>query len=410
MPYPVKWFSSEMEGAPNMGQAVAVNQLIPVLKAFLVTGFGLKTADSMTYDPVTQQGLITISSGHKYLVDSVILVSGANEAGYVGEHRVTWVSATQLKVEMPTAPTVNTATGSITVKVAPLGWQVLAEDAANNRVIFASSDPAANGLALLVDNGAWTDNGAWNGGQTSGLYGIRAKVSAISNVVDINTYTAEIGPYPWPASHKHADNTWYAIGDARLFHFLPKFMAWNWRGWFTFGDGVSIRSGDKYMTMLTTLYNWAGTGTDSQWHAAVNGYGKYNDAMKMDVISNKYMARAYHQLPGSIGFRMVGPSITTKMGGGLPFPNPSDNGFYVQSEPPMVFAGEADFRGYMPGVRNPLATNVGLDKAILKNAPNIPGRSLLCLLAANDSFPTASSSSSSETNAIMCFDISGPWR
>lgn len=406
MSYPVKWFSSEMEGAPNMGQAVAVNQLIPVLKAFLVTGFGLKTADSMTYDPVTQQALITISSGHKYLVDSVVTVSGANEAGYPGEHRVTWVSATQLKVEMPTTPTVNTATGAITVKVAPLGWQVLAEDAANNRIIFASSDPAANGLALLLDNGAWTDNGAWNSGQTSGQYGIRAKVSVVSNVVDINTYTVEVATSPWPASHKYADSTWYAIGDSRLFHFLPKFMAWNWRGWFTFGEGVSNRAGDKYMTILTTLYNWGSATNESSWSGNATGYGKYSDVMRTDTISNKYLARAHHQLPGSIGFRMVGSSLSTKMSMGLLFPNPSDNGFYVQSEPPMIFAGESDFRGYMPGVRNPLASNVGMDKAILKSMPNIPGRALLCLLVANDSYPRAETT----TNSIMCFDITGPWR
>ena len=143
------------------------------------------------------------------------------------------------------------------------------------------------------------------------------------------------------------------------------------------------------------------------WVSASPGYGKYNDVMKMDTTSNKYIARPHHQLPGPVGFRMVGTSLTTKMGGGFLFPNPSDNGFYVQAEPPMVFAGDIDFRGYMPGVRNPLATNVGLDKSILKNLPNIPGRSLLCLLAANDSYP---SSASPATNAIMCFDISGPWR
>ena len=406
MTMPVKWFSSEMEGAPNMGQDVAVNKLIPVLRAFLVDGFGSRAVASATY--ANGEITFTFSDSHKYLVDSVVLVSGANEAQYNGEFRVKSVTTTTVVCATDNGtPVANSATGTLAMKVPSLGWTVKAEDAANNRIIFASSDPAANGLALLVDNGAWTDNGAWNSGQTTGQYGIRAKVTVVSNVVDINTYTVEIGPsYPWPASHKFADSTWYAIGDSRLFHFLPKFMAWNWRGWFTFGDGVSVRPGDKFMTMLTTLFNWGSSATDSGWFTTAQGYGRYNDVMKMDTTSNKYMARAYHQLPSPVGFRMVGTSLNTKMGGGLPFPNPSDNGFYVQSEPPMVFAGEADFRGYMPGVRNPLATNAGLGKAILKNLPNIPGRSLLCLLAANDSYPTASPA----TIAIMCFDISGPWR
>lgn len=393
-----------MEGAPNMGQDVAVNKLIPVLKAFLVTGFGLKSADSMTYDPVTQQGLITISSGHKYLVDSVILVSGANESGYVGEHRVTWASTTQLKVEMPTAPTVNTATGAITVKVAPLGWQVLAEDAATNRIIFASSDPAANGLALLIDNGSWTDNGAWNSGQTSGNYGIRAKVSIVSNVVDINTYTVEISPCPWPASHKFADSTWYAIGDSRLFHFLPKFMAWNFRGWFVFGDGVSVRPGDKFMTMLAWMANWGTTNADSAWSQASAGYGRYNNLACLDTSSLNGMARDYHQSPGPVFFRLAASSLSNRIGKGLLYPNRSDNGVYIQSDPVMVIVDGPDFRGYMPGVRNPLSYAVGQDKLISKNLPNLPGKSLLNLLTASEAYPLASN------QTMVCFDITGPWR
>ena len=400
MTMPVKWFSSEMEGAPNMGQDVAVNKLIPVLRAFLVDGFGSRAVSSATY--ANGEITFTFSASHKYLVDSVVLASGANEAQYNGEFRVKSVTTTTVVCATDNGtPVAASATGTLAMKVPSLGWTVKAEDSANNRIIFASTDPAANGLALLVDNGAW------NSGKTSGQYGIRAKCRVVSNVVDINTYTIDLGSYPWPASHKFADSAWYAIGDSRLFHFLPKFMAWNWRGWFTFGDGVSVRPGDKFMTMLTTLYSWSVQGSESLWNRTSSGYGRYNDAMRMDTTSNKYIVRPYHQLPGLVGFRMVGTSLATKMGGGFPFPNPSDNGFYVQAEPPMVFAGEADFRGYMPGVRNPLATDVGLDKAILKNLPNIPGRSLLCLLAANDSYPTESPAA---TNATMCFDISGPWR
>lgn len=404
MSYPVKWFSSEMEGAPNMGQAVAVNQLIPVLKAFLVTGFGLKTADSMTYDPVTQQALITISSGHKYLVDSVVTVSGANEAGYPGEHRVTWVSATQLKVEMPTAPTVNTATGTITVKVAPLGWQVLAEDAATNRIIFASTDPAANGLALCVDNGAWTDNGAWNSGQTSGVYGIRAKCSVVKNVVDINTYTTEIAQLPWPASHRYAASTWYAIGDQCLFYFLPKYSSWGQRVAMLFGEGVSFRAGDKFMTMLTHIATWGSTNGDSQWNSTIGGDGRYNSVFKLTTTNQKIMARDYHQLPGTIGWRLVGLSHQTRMGAGSSYPNPSDNGIYVQSDPPLVFAKESDIRGYMPGLRNMLNGVSALDGSVLKNLPNLPGKSLLCILCAYEEMPSSTSQS------VQCFDITGPWR
>lgn len=402
MTMPVKWFSSEMEGAPNMGQDVAVNKLIPVLRAFLVDGFGSRAVSSATY--ANGEITFTFSASHKYLVDSVVLVSGANEAQYNGEFRVKSITTTTVVCATDNGtPVANSATGTLAMKVPSLGWTVKAEDAANNRIIFASTDPAANGLALLVDNGAWTDNGAWNSGQTSGKYGIRAKATVVSNVVDINTYKIEAGPFPWPASHRYAENAWYAVGDARLFHFLPKFMVWGFRGWLLFGDGVSVRPGDKYMTMANGINSWGSLGNPSIWDSTINGLGSYTGMGSLDVSSGT-IARGYTQLPGAIPFRLSGLSLNNRVGGGLLYPNASDNGFYVQTEAPMVVVDGPDFRGYMPGVRNPLTTHTGLDKTILKNLPNFPGKSLLCLLVANQSYPDVG------IQSLVCFDLTGPWR
>ena len=401
MTMPVKWFSSEMEGAPNMGQDVAVNKLIPVLRAFLVDRFGSRAVASATY--ANGEITFTFSASHKYLVDSVVLASGANEAQYNGEFRVKSVTTTTVVCATDNGtPVAASATGTLAMKVPSLGWTVKAEDAANNRIIFASSDPAANGLALLVDNGAWTDNGAWNSGQVSGTYGIRAKILTVSNVVDINTYTTEIVQFPWPASHKFADSTWYAIGDSRLFHFLPKYMASNYRGWLMWGEGVSVRPGDKYMTMVSFMANWGSTNSSSDW--SYTGGGRYSDLASLDTSSCKSMARDYHQRPGLVGFRLAASSLSNRLGKGLVYPNRSDNGVYVQTEPLMVIVDGPDFRGFLPGVRNPLAYIAGQDKTVSKNLPNIPGKALLNLMVAGVAEP----SSSSQT--MICFDITGPWR
>ena len=403
MTMPVKWFSSEMEGAPNMGQDVAVNKLIPVLRAFLVDGFGSRAVSSATY--ANGEITFTFSAAHKYLVDSVVLASGANEAQYNGEFRVKSVTTTTVVCATDNGtPVAASATGTLAMKVPSLGWTVKAEDATNNRIIFASTDPAANGLALLVDNGAWTDNGAWNSGQTSGVYGIRAKVATVSSVVDINTYTVDRPYQPWPASHRYASNQWFAVGDSRLFHFMPKFMAYNQRIWLTFGEGVSLRPGDKYMTLVTLLANWGSANDDTVWSSTTAGYGRYNDAAALDSTASKYCVRDYHQLPGGVAWRLIGLSTQAKFGrGGQQYPNPSDNGFYIQTDPPMVYVNEKDLRGFLPGVRNVLASVAAMDATVLKNLPNIPGKSFLLLQVSAASVPDGYPSS-------IAFDITGPWR
>lgn len=402
MTMPVKWFSSEMEGAPNMGQDVAVNKLIPVLRAFLVDGFGSRAVSSATY--ANGEITFTFSASHKYLVDSVVLASGANEAQYNGEFRVKSVTTTTVVCATDNGtPVAASATGTLAMKVPSLGWQVLAEDAATNRIIFASTDPAANGLALLVDNGAWTDNGAWNSGQTSGMYGIRAKCGVVSNVVDINTYTVEITYKPWPASHKFSASTWYAVGDSLLFYFMPKYGAFNYRIVLCFGDGISLRPGDKYMTLMTYMATWGSTNVDSNWGGGADGYGYYNSVTKLGVTNQKIMARDYHQLPGSVGFQLIGMSNQTRIGGGISYPNPSNNGVYVQTSKIPVLVS-SDFRGYIPGLKNMMNWHVSMDGLIMKNLPELPGKSLLTIICASDESPTAL------TRSMQCFDITGPWR
>ena len=403
MTMPVKWFSSEMEGAPNMGQDVAVNKLIPVLRAFLVDGFGSRAVASATY--ANGEITFTFSAAHKYLVDSVVLASGANEAQYNGEFRVKSVTTTTVVCATDNGtPVAASATGTLAMKVPSLGWQVLAEDAATNRIIFASSDPAANGLALLVDNGAWSDYGAWNAGESSGVYGIRAKMLTVSNVVDINTYATETGAAPWPASHRYAESTWYAVGDSMLFHFLPKFMSWNYRGWLMWGEGVSVRPGDKYMTMIAHLENWGSVSVESNWCTLSAGWGRYTNLARLDTSSCNGIARDYHQAPGLVGFRVAASSLSNRLGRGLNYPNRSDNGVYVQADPLMVIADGPDFRGFLPGVRNPLTYTPGQDKTVSKNLPNMPGKTLLNLLIAGETYP------SSGSQTMICFDITGPWR
>ena len=81
MAFPVKWYASNMQGAPSLGDTSA-GALTALLKAVLVTGFGTLTINSLVWDATEGAAKATISGGHAYLQDSVIEVGGASPAAW----------------------------------------------------------------------------------------------------------------------------------------------------------------------------------------------------------------------------------------------------------------------------------------------------------------------------------------
>ena len=80
----VKYFSSGMVGAPQI--ANNWGDLVTMLDACLVNGFALKAIDSLTF----ANGVATasITAGHAYLRDQVVLIAGADQPEYNGLFRV----------------------------------------------------------------------------------------------------------------------------------------------------------------------------------------------------------------------------------------------------------------------------------------------------------------------------------
>jgi hypothetical protein len=93
---------------------------IGVLKACLVDGYGSKTASSVT---ITSAVATFNSTAHGFLVGQCLLVEGATVSGgsINGEVYVTSITADSFTFAAPGISD-QTATGTITAKVAPAGW------------------------------------------------------------------------------------------------------------------------------------------------------------------------------------------------------------------------------------------------------------------------------------------------
>ena len=393
MTFPVKWYSSDMEGAAFLSSGAAgaahttvAGSLIALLKSVLVTGFGIKSVSSLVYSSAAQTITAQVAAGHKYLVDQVVELSGANESGFNGEFRVLSITSTNVVMGLDNGtPAAANATGTLSMKIPSLGWAVEFEDAANYKIIFKRTDSASTPLRIYIDNSAWS---GWNN-----FNGYLAKVKMIENPTDINTFTT-VTDYTWPCSHSYSTPGWGLIGDSRMIYFMPAYAVNSNRGFYMFGDGNSIRPGDNYFCLMTT---YPVLTNDRYWQST--GAAFHNQALIFSNTNQKRIARSYHQMPGSVAASWKG--LNTYFGEGMSFPNPADNGFYVSTDPVPVY-DDLSFRGSLPGVVVPYASNAGYDKTNMNNLPGLSGKLIRMLLVNREE--------AGGNPRLIGFDIKGPWR
>lgn len=397
MAFPVKWYASQMQGAPSLGDTSA-GALTALLKAVLVTGFGTLTINSLVWDATEGAAKATIAGGHAYLQDSVIEVSGASPAAYNGEHRAKKVSSTEVWFELDGGNPGSAASGTMSMKVAPLGWTLTHESGDGMVAIYRPTNVSESGnVSLRIDNTAFS---GWTGANG----GYLAKVAMVEDVVDINTYTL-IADFRWPATKRYSDGRWDLIGDSQLFYFLPAYGAANYQFTYSFGYLKSVRPGDRYHAFLTYYPSLVATETGRNWGGGAgsantsygNGFPNFEDSYYRNL------ARPYHQLFGLTGLWFKG--LFPRIGVGMNVPNLPDNGFYMSTDPIMVMETGNNLRGYLPGLLVPYATVAGWDRKNFGNLPALPGKIVRFIRAGY-----AESQISAGQITMMGFDLTGPWR
>lgn len=397
MAFPVKWYASQMQGAPSLGDTSA-GALTALLKAVLVTGFGTLTINSLVWDATEGAAKATIAGGHAYLQDSVIEVNGASSAAYNGEHRIKKVSSTEVWFELDGGNPGSAASGAMSMKVAPLGWTLTHESGDGMVAIYRPTNVSESGnVSLRIDNTAYS---GWTGASN----GFLAKVAMVEDVVDINTYTL-IADFRWPATKRYSDGRWDLIGDSQLFYFLPAYGAANYQFTYSFGYLKSVRPGDRYHAFLMYYPSLVATESSRNWvnAAGVNNSSYGNGFPNFEDSGYRNLARPYHQLFGLTGMWFKG--LFSRIGQGMNAPNLPDNGFYMSTDPIMVMETGNNLRGYLPGLFVPYATIAGWDRKNFGNLPALPGKIVRFIRAGY-----VESQYSAGQITMMGFDLTGPWR
>lgn len=397
MAFPVKWYASQMQGAPSLGDTSA-GALTALLKAVLVTGFGTLTINSLVWDATEGAAKATIAGGHAYLQDSVIEVSGASPAAYNGEHRAKKVSSTEVWFELDGGNPGSAASGAMSMKVAPLGWTLTHESGDGMVAIYRPTNVSESGnVSLRIDNTAYS---GWTGAT---YFGYLAKVQLVEDVVDINTYTL-ISDTRWPATGRYSDKRWDLIGDPQLFYFLPAYASANYQSMFAFGYLKSVRPGDRYHAIMMNYSSNSADDSTRRWTVGAGGsnsnYG--TQALAFDDTSYRHLARPYSQLFGTVACWFKG--MFTRFGTGMAAPNGADNGFYMSTDPIMVMESGNHLRGYLPGIICPFGSIGAWYRKNFSNLPALPNKIVRFVAA------TYVESTTQGGPTMMGFDLTGPWR
>lgn len=378
----VVYFAHTDVGAPSLTNANG--SLIGVLDACLINGYGLKTITSLT----VAGGVATATcAGHGFTNDSVNEVMGATPAALNGRQRLAVVDANSFTFQ--TAAANGAATGTITIKRAPLGWAKQFSSGAT-KAVYQRTDPAATAMVLRVE-----DTGAGIATAT----GARATMYEAMTGVDSGTgATADLW---WgKGSNTAAAKTWYLVGDSKGFYLFTdpagSYATWGTLSTFVFGDILPYRPGDAYCAYLQGG-DADGTCTCPGGLPAQAFAGQITAASVAHVFS-----RSWTGLGGAVSTSAIGLGGPNPGVGSCAYPSPVDNGAVII---PRVLAAEisSTYQSPIRGEFRGVATPAGAIAAALafKVIPN--------LIGSTRSYLVMPGSSNYTSKMCSVIDITGPW-
>jgi hypothetical protein len=353
----VKYIHSGQTGAPVLSGTAG--SLVAVLDACLVTGFGSVTLDSLVV--ASEVATCTVSSGHSFGIDVVIEVAGASPAGLNGQWRCTGAATNTFTFACP-GITDQTATGTITAKVAPLGWSK--PFTGTNKAAFKQVAATSSGFYLRVDD---------SGANVARVVGYEQMTGVDLGTYDFPTAAQQAGGLFWRRSST-TDSTarpWMLFGTDRGFWFLPSWKAADdsyelyW-----FGDVLSYKVADAYGCWIT-----GANSTDATFP------GRHNHCAQIhthdgSTYSQSYLARGHSGLPVPARACVVGPSEcrSTAEAGGLPAVNAPNNGLLLGQARLVEGDGLTSIsalRAIIPGLTLTLASDLALSGTVQSGLPGM---------------------------------------
>lgn len=400
----VKWYTDTSLGAPVLSGTAGA--LITLLDACLVTGFGSQSVSSL----VVASGVatMTLAATPNAAVDSIVLVAGATPSGLNGEKRVTAVVGNTVKFATGLAD--QTATGTITTKMAPAGWDKTFTG--TNLAVYRSPNVTGTRQYLRVD-----DTGT-----------VSAVMRAYESMSDVNTGVDKWMDNFWfkSAAANGTAVAWAIFADNKTFYL--RMAAGNQEAVYPFGDFAPVRANDPFACMGPNGYAVATVGSSSNLPAQVTAsaypVGTTNTPSLLLPRAANYLAKvvtAFKRpeiMADSIGGDSSISSGNTGTGNTatIPYPNTSDNAL-VFTRFNIFETSNRNYRGALRGVfcsPQLLYSSFTSAVSILDGQGTFAGRKIgvvVCIggtnLTSGSVFGNASNTHYPAGRLIV--DLTGPW-
>jgi len=301
----IKFYVHTNTGAPELNNQFGC--MLNVLDACLINGFGSQTVSTLTASGTTVTA--TFGAAHNFKQYQVIEIAGANQTEYNGQHRILTVpNANTITFQLAAAPSVTTATGTITASLPPLGWEKP----------FSSSNPSGGGKAAyrslnlllpsrpflrVVDefDPAWTST-----------YAKYAKVGIVEDMSSIDTVLGVQAPYDAASP----DKNWVGTGSGTT--------AYNgWAKWFYASYVDTSGTINKNYTAPDGNRKWVIVGSGDSFYILNNyligstnalipyGFGILNDYLNLDGAPFFLAATDDYSTAGAITYASLSNALTT---------------------------------------------------------------------------------------------------
>jgi len=291
----IKFYVHTNNNAPQLTNNYGC--MIDVLDACLVNGFGTQAVSTLTASGTTVTA--TFGAAHNLMQYQVIKITGANQSEFNGEHRILTIpDSSSLTFELAAAPSVSTATGTITASLPPLGWEKP----------FSSTNETGGGKAayrslnLLLPSRPFLRvvdelDPAYNAS-----YAKYAKVGIVEDMTDIDTMLGVQAPYDAALPNKN----WVATGSGTS-------VINGWARWYyARNEGLPSRSDISAITVGNR--NWLLVGTKDYFYilpcftpdtgasdnkaASPYGFGAF-ERYYNDDVSNTFLSASIRDVAAS---------------------------------------------------------------------------------------------------------------
>lgn len=380
------YYTSDEPGAPTLNNANG--SLISVLDAVLINGFGLKSVTSIT----VAGGVATVTcAGHQFAggVGRLVQIAGASPSALNGNQVATVVDANTFTFQTTAAN--GTATGTITARRAPLGWQKVF--GSTNKAIYGRTDPQATAMLLRID-----DTGTGVASTTYARAVMCESATDVDTMTGVRPTTAQLsgGWYVSKGQSSTAAKKWLIVGDERTVYVFTDGAADPWSSdnglaSFAFGDINSYRSGgDAYGCIISGSYS-----TSDTCYLLTHNYG----------AQSAVIARANNQITPSPWVDTIGRvrGAGELLGGSGPaYPSAVDGGAAIER---TVHVRETDsagaVRGEHRGLAHPFANMSSVYQAF-------HGTILTDAVGSSDSYLWVAHTRQG-SDGLVLFNLTSPW-